>query len=91
MAKKMPVPRKAGEDPSQQFVDAIITVKHVQEFVKEHGGLAQAQEAVNRVQKLVELTGNFRQLKQVLEIVGAEAESTTSEGVAPYVPTEQPT
>jgi hypothetical protein len=72
MAKKKVVPatKKETEGEGQQLVDAIVTVKHLQDFVHAHGGVEKALEAVVKVHELMQLTGGFEQLKQALEIVG---------------------
>ena len=73
MAKKAPAaPKKPVADCTKQLVDAIVTVKQLQDFVKEHGNLENSLNAVNRVYGLIELTGGIAQLKQALEIVGKE-------------------
>ena len=54
-------------------MDAIATVRQIQEFIKERGTLEAAQAAVMRVQGLIEMTGGFDSLKQALEIVGKES------------------
>ena len=72
MAKKLPVPKKPATEASRQLVDAIVTVKHLQSFVAQHGSLDKALEAVSQVQRLIELTGGFDALRQALEIVGKE-------------------
>ena len=73
MAKKAAVPAKPQSDESsKQLVDAIITVKNLQEFIRDHGDVQKALDAVGRVHKLVELTGGFDQLSQALSIVGQE-------------------
>jgi hypothetical protein len=69
MAKKTPAPAKKT-DGSQNLIDAIATVKQLQDFVGEHGTVEKALAAVVRVQGLVEMTGGFESLKQALEIVG---------------------
>ncbi|MEN6496854.1 MAG: hypothetical protein ABFD16_21395 [Thermoguttaceae bacterium] len=82
MVKKAPAVKKPGPDSSKQLVDAIATVKHLQDFIQEHGGLNQAVEAVNRVYQLIELTGGVDELKQALTIVGGEGqpEAAPSQG-----------
>ena len=70
MAKKAPTPKKPTADHSKCLIDAIATVKQLQDFVQEHGGVEKALAAVARVQGLVEMTDGFCQLKQALEIVG---------------------
>jgi hypothetical protein len=73
MAKKAPAPKKVVADSSKQLIEAIATVKQLQDFVKEHGSAEKALAAVLRVQGLIEMTGGCEQLKQALEIVGQEA------------------
>ena len=72
MAKKAAVPKPQADESTKQLVDAIITVKNLQEFIRDNGGLQKALEAVGCVHKLVELTGGFDQLQQALSIVGQE-------------------
>lgn len=72
MAKKTPTPKKPAADSSRNLIDAIATVKQLQDFVKEHGDAAKALAAVARVRGLVEMTGGFDPLKQALEIVGQD-------------------
>ena len=71
MAKKTPASKPAS-DSSKQLMDAIATVKQIQDFIKEHGTLETALAAVVRVQGLSEMTGGFEPLKQALDIVGKE-------------------
>lgn len=78
MPKKVAATKRPGPDSSKQLVDAIVTVKHLQDFIKEHGGLEKAVEAVNRVYELIELTGGFDELKQALTIVGGEGQEEAS-------------
>lgn len=66
------VAKKPAEPGNKQLVDAIITVKQLQAFIKDRGGLEAALENVNRVRQLVQLTGGFDPLTQALEIVGQE-------------------
>ena len=73
MAKKAPALKQQTTGSSQQLIDAIATVKQLQDFIKEHGALDQALAAATRVHGLIEMTGGFQQLKQALEIVGSEA------------------
>lgn len=75
MAKKIIVaPAKKTESvPNKQLVDAIITVKNLQEYIERHGGVEPALEAVNKVRRLVELTGGFDALTEALRIVGGDA------------------
>jgi len=75
MAKKAPAPKKPTTDRCRNLIDAIATVKQLQDFVKEHGTVEKALAAAVRVQGLIEMTGGFDQLKQALEIVGKEAAS----------------
>ena len=72
MAKKAAVPKKQTADSSQQLIDAIATVRQLQDFIKEHGTLEKALATVIRVHGLIELTCGFDQLKQALEIVGRQ-------------------
>jgi hypothetical protein len=70
MAKKVvPAPKKTPET-SKNLIDAIATVKQLQDFVKEHGTVEKALAAAVRVHGLIEMTGSFESLKQALEIVG---------------------
>jgi hypothetical protein len=73
MAKKAPAPKKPITGSSKQLIDAIATVKQLQDFVKEHGTVEAALAAAVRVHGLIELTGGFGDLKQALEIVGKES------------------
>jgi hypothetical protein len=75
MAKKAPPPKKA--EGSQQLIEAIATVKQLQDFVKEHGNVERAIATATRVNGLIEMTGSFQQLKQALEIVGQEPAAPT--------------
>jgi hypothetical protein len=72
MAKKASPPKQAP-DGSKQLKQAIITVKQLQTFLCEHGGVEKAVAAVVKVQDLVKLTGGFPELKQALEIVGQDS------------------
>jgi hypothetical protein len=72
MAKKTPA-AKPATDGSKQLMDAIATVRQIQEFIKERGSLEAALAAVARVQGLTAMTGGFEPLKQALEIVGKES------------------
>jgi hypothetical protein len=67
------------EDSSKQLVDAIITVKNLQEFIRDHGEVQKALDAVGRVHKLVDMTGGFEQLQQALSIVGQENSPAAAE------------
>jgi hypothetical protein len=73
MAKKTPAAKKPATDSSKTLIDAIATVKQLQDFVKEHGDVEKAIAAAVRVQGLIEMTGSFGQLKQALEIVGQQS------------------
>jgi hypothetical protein len=73
MAKKIPAPKKTTTEGSQTLIDAIATVKQLQDFVREHGTVEKALAAAVRVHGLIEMTGGFQQLKQALEIVGQES------------------
>jgi len=80
MAKKAAAPAKAqSDDSTKQLVDAIVTVKNLQEFIRDHGDVQKALDAVGRVHKLVELTGGFDQLNQALGIVGQEDQPAATE------------
>ncbi len=72
MAKKTPAAKKPATDGSKTLVDAIATVKQLQDFIRQHGGLDKAVAAAARVHELIALTGGISQLKQALEIVGKE-------------------
>jgi hypothetical protein len=73
MAKK---PRAAAQPKPTgaelQLVEAIATVKRLQDFIAECGGLEKAVATVVGVNTLMEQTGGFAQLKQALEIVGQQ-------------------
>lgn len=79
MAKKSAPPKPQADDSTKQLVDAIITVKNLQEFIRDHGEVQKALDAVRRVHKLVELTGGFEQLTQALSIVGQENAPASAE------------
>jgi hypothetical protein len=70
--KTPPVAKKPAAEANTTLVEAIVTVKHLQDFVKCQGGLEKALSQVSKVAELVEMTGGFGQLKQALEIVGKE-------------------
>jgi hypothetical protein len=70
MAKKAAAPKPQTPDSNKQLVDAIITVKRLQDFMGQHGGLERAVSVVAGVEDMVQLTGGFLQLRQALEIVG---------------------
>lgn len=74
MVKKPTVAKKPASTPdcTQQLVEAIVTVKSLQDFIRCHGSVEKAVEAVARVQKMIELTGGFEQLGAALKIVGEE-------------------
>ncbi len=73
MAKKSPAPKQPATGGSQPLIDAIATVKQLQDFIKEHGDVERALAAASRVHGLIKMTGGFDALKQALEIVGKEA------------------
>jgi hypothetical protein len=74
MAKKAPIAKKPTADSCKCLIDAIATVKQLQDFVQEHGSAEKALAAAARVHGLIEMTGGYCQLKQALEIVsGKEA------------------
>ena len=75
MAKKTAAPKKPTTGSSTQLIDAIATVKQLQDFVKEHGSLEKALATAVQVHGLIEMTGGFDQLKQAMEIVGQEPAS----------------
>jgi hypothetical protein len=79
MAKKAPALKKPATGSSKQLIDAIATVKQLQDFVKEHGTVEKALAAAVRVQGLIEMTGGFDPLKEALEIVGKEPASPQPE------------
>ena len=76
MAKKAATPKAAAPEctPNQDLLQAIVTVRHLQEFIKEHGGLDKSLAAVVRVHELIEMTGGVERLKQGLELVGRESQ-----------------
>jgi hypothetical protein len=82
MAKKTAVVKKpegvSPTDKTKNLVEAIVTVRNLQDFIKDRGGLEAALGTVTRVGELVALTGSFAELKEALEIVGRE--NTPAEG-----------
>ena len=76
MAKKAAVVKKpevlTPSTKSQNLVEAIVTVRNLQDFIKDRGGLEAALGTVTRVGDLIALTGGFAELKAALEIVGRE-------------------
>jgi hypothetical protein len=76
MAKKAAVVKPSevcsSTDKTKNLVEAIITVRNLQDFIKDRGGLEAALGTVARVGDLVVLTGGFAELKAALEIVGRE-------------------
>lgn len=76
MAKKAAVAKKpetaTATDHTKQLVEAIATVRSLQDFIKERGGLEPALGTVTRVADLVCMTGSFGDLRAALEIVGRE-------------------
>lgn len=79
MAKKTAAPKKSEPQANKQLVDAIKAVRHLQDFINQHGSVAQALEAVDRVYNLSKLTGGFEALKQALKIVGGGDEAPAPE------------
>lgn len=73
MAKKSPAPKQPAASGCKQLIDAIATVKQLQDFIHEHGTPEKALAAAVRVHGLIEMTGGFAQLQEALEIVGKEA------------------
>ena len=77
MAKKVAAAKKpegtTSSDHSKQLVEAIVTVRTLQDFIHERGGLEAALSTVTRVSDLVSMTGSFDDLKSALEIVGRES------------------
>ena len=77
MAKKKTVVTAKPEAPKQsdstaKLVEAIITVRNLQDFIRDRGGVEPALGTVARVSDLVALTGGFDELKAALEIVGRD-------------------
>ena len=76
MAKKAAATKKpegtSTIDHTKQLVEAIATVRTLQDFIKERGGLEAALSTVTRVADMVCMTGSFADLKEALEIVGRE-------------------
>ena len=77
MAKKAAVVKKPEiappSDKTKNLVEAIVTVRNLQDFIKDRGGLDAALGTVTRVGDLVAMTGGFAELKTALEIVGRES------------------
>jgi hypothetical protein len=77
MAKKAAVVKKPEvvppSDKTKHLVEAIVTVRNLQDFIKDRGGLDAALGTVTRVGDLIALTGGFAELKTALEIVGRES------------------
>ena len=80
MAKKAAAIKKPegtiSSSHSKQLVEAIVTVRTLQDFISERGGLETALGTVTRVADLVAMTGSFNDLKSALEIVGREGAPT---------------
>jgi hypothetical protein len=77
MAKKPTVPAPKKPTPqNKQLVDAIVTVKHLQGFIVQHGGVEKAVAEVAKVAQLIDMTGGVAELTQALEIVGKQDEPT---------------
>ncbi len=76
MAKKAAAVKKpevpSSVNKTKNLVEAIVTVRNLQDFIKDRGGLEPALSTVARVGDLVALTGGFAELKEALEIVGRE-------------------
>ncbi len=76
MAKKAAVAKKpevaVSSDKTKNLREAIITVRNLEDFIKDRGGLEAALGTIARVGDLVALTGGFAELKEALEIVGRE-------------------
>jgi hypothetical protein len=72
VAKKAPAPKQSTPDSTKQLIEAIVAVKRLQEFIRDHGSVEKSLEAVARVQELAGMTGGFDALKQALETVGSE-------------------
>ena len=62
VVKKPEVPSSVGQD--QNLVEAIVTVRNLQDFIKDRGGLEPALGTVARVGDLVALTGGFADSRQ---------------------------
>ena len=73
MAKKVSVVKQPVPDSTKQLIDAIVAVKRLQEFIRDHGSLEKSLQAVAHVHELTLLTGGFDALKQALETVGGDA------------------
>ena len=81
MAKKAAAAKKpegATSNHSKHLVEAIVTVRTLQDFIHERGGLEAALGTVTRVADLLAMTGSFNDLKSALEIVGGEATPSAS-------------
>ena len=76
MAKKVAAPKKPAvakaPECTNKLIDAIVAVRHLQDFIKDSGGLDKALGLVARVDELVKVTGGFGQLTESLAIVGKE-------------------
>jgi hypothetical protein len=72
VSAKKPECATAAVDHTKQLVEAIATVRTLQDFIKERSGLEAALGTVTRVADLVCMTGSFADLKAALEIVGRE-------------------
>ncbi len=79
MAKKAATAKPQSDDSSNKLVEAIVTVRHLQEFIREHGDVQKALEAVGRVHQLVDLIGGFAQLREALRIVGQQDAPASAE------------
>jgi hypothetical protein len=76
MAKRTPAVKKPVASNTNPLIDAIATVKQLQDFVKEYGNAEKAIATATRVYGLIQMTGGFDSLKQALEIVGKDPEPT---------------
>ena len=86
MAKKTAVAKKpeapTTAEHTKQLVEAIATVRSLQDFIKEQRGLESALGTVTRVSDLVTMTGSFGDLRAALEIVGREESKAEVRGLA---------
>jgi hypothetical protein len=84
MAKKAAVVKKPDintlSEKTKVLVEAIVTVRNLQDFIKDRGGLEAALGTVTHVGDLVAMTGGFAELKAALEIVGRDSPPASAEG-----------
>ena len=71
-AAKNPPATSPSNSTKNLLVEAIVTVRSLQDFIKDRGGLEAALGTVTRVGDLVAMTGGFSERKAALEIVGRE-------------------